>query len=49
MPSTPSLPLNPVPLLPFPRTRSRTVPDIKNDYLVAHDFIHDQIFANRKT
>jgi hypothetical protein len=37
------------PLLPFPRTRSRTVPDVKNDHLVTHDFIHDQIFANRKS
>jgi hypothetical protein len=36
------------PLLPFPRTRSRTVSDVENDHLVAHDFIHDQIFADRK-
>jgi hypothetical protein len=34
-------PLNPTHLLPFPRTRSRTVPDVKNDHFVAHDFIHD--------
>jgi hypothetical protein len=40
---------NPAPLLPFPRTRSRTVPDVENDHLVVHDLIHDQIFIDRKS
>jgi hypothetical protein len=35
--------------LPFPRTRSRSVPDVMNDHLVVPDLIHDQIFANRKS
>jgi hypothetical protein len=36
-------------VLPFPRPRSRTVPDVMNDYFVVPDFIHDQILANRKS
>jgi hypothetical protein len=36
-------------LLPFPRTGSRSVPDVMNDDLVVPDLIHDQIFANRKS
>jgi hypothetical protein len=44
-----SLPPNPAPLLPFPRTRSGAMPDVKNDHFLAHNFIHDQIFADRKT
>jgi hypothetical protein len=35
--------------LPFPRTRSRSVPDVMNDHLVVPDLIHDQIFANQKS
>jgi hypothetical protein len=35
--------------LPFPRTRSRSVPDVMNDHLVVPDLIHDQIVANRKS
>jgi hypothetical protein len=27
-------------LLPFPRTRSRTVPDVENNHLAVHDLIH---------
>jgi hypothetical protein len=46
---TPATAVQSTPPLPFPRTRSRTVPDVENDHLVVHDLIHDQIFANRKT
>jgi hypothetical protein len=37
------------PLFPFPRPRSRAVPNVVNDHFVVPDLIHDQIFANGKS
>jgi hypothetical protein len=37
------------PSLPFPRLRSRNVPDVVNDHFVFSNLIHDKIFANRKS